>query len=46
MDKLMTPQPPTKEEIAYTRFGDNIADKESEHLFRFPRGQEYRIRPA
>ena len=47
-ESLIEPPPPTKESIAYTRYGDYKPDREavdmnSKFLFEFPRGKPYSI---
>ena len=45
LDEILRPPSPTKENIAYKRYADNPPEMEAnvQHLFKFPRGQEYRI---
>ena len=40
---MLSPPVPTKENVAYTRYADEVEDKNFRTTFQFPRGKPYTI---
>jgi hypothetical protein len=43
LEIFLQPPVPTRENVAYTRYADEVEDPKTREIFQFPRGQPYRI---